>query len=253
MYQYRFYCMYRSLCRSKLEACSQFWSPQTKCNVLSVESVQRKMTKYITNYADLSYTDRCFVLKILPLSFRREIADLTYLYKCIHHIIDVDFTDVLTFSSPTQTRSSDVNILKVQRTRTEAFKLSYFNRAVFLWNHLPFEIRCCTSLATFKSKLADFYSVKLRSYDVSNTCTVLTTSHTFACFVCNKAYFILISSASISHLQSSSDLMIPAPLESIVFSESRFFFLVDFRKTINLLSTFCAYRCDTFTASSKRK
>jgi hypothetical protein len=167
--------LYVSLCRSKLEACSQLWSPQTKCNVLSVESVQRKMTKYITNYVDLSYTDRCFVLKILPLSFRREIADLTFLYKCIHHIIDVDFTDVLIFSSPTLTRSSGVNILKVRKTRTEAFKLSYFNRAVFLWNHLPLEIRCCTSLATFKSKLADFYSVKLRSYDISNTCTTLST------------------------------------------------------------------------------
>ena len=167
--------LYVSLCRSKLETCSQLWSPQTKCDVLSVESVQRKMTKYITNYEDLSYTDRCFVLNILPLSFRREIADLTFLYKCIHRLIDVDFTDVLIFSSPSHTRFSEENILKVQRARTESFKLSYFNRAIFLWNRLPSEIRCCTSLNTFKLKLTNFYMLKLRSYDVSNTCTILST------------------------------------------------------------------------------
>ena len=167
--------LYLSLCRSKLEACTQLWSPQTKCNVLSLENVQRKMTRYITNYMDLSYTDRCFVLKILPLSFRREIADLTFLYKCIHNLIDVDFTDVLNFSSPSLTRSPDENVIKVERARTETFKLSYFNRAAFLWNRLPPEIRCCASLATFKSKLVCFYNLKLGSYDASNTCTIVST------------------------------------------------------------------------------
>ena len=118
--------LYISLCRSKLENCSQLWSPQTKSNVLSIESVQRKMTKYITYYSDLTYTERCFVLKLFPLSFRRMIADLVFLYQCIHRTIDVDFSDVLKFcSSNLNTRSLNVNVLETHPARTESFKLSY--------------------------------------------------------------------------------------------------------------------------------
>lgn len=171
--------LYISLCRSKLENCTQLWSPQSKCDVLYVESVQRKMSKYITNYIDLSYTERCFVLKILPLSFRREIADLVFLYKCIYHIIDVDFSDVLQFythNNSSHTRSNTVNtLLKVHPTRTESFKLSYFNRAIFLWNALPIEIQSCKSLKAFKSRITDFYSRKLGNYNVANSCTIMST------------------------------------------------------------------------------
>jgi hypothetical protein len=170
--------LYISLCRSKLENCSQVWSPQTKGNILTIESVQRKFTKYILNYQpDLSYTERCTKLQLLPLSFRREIADLTFLYKCLHGLIDVDFTHILQFyTNSSHTRSQQcTNRLKPILVRTESFQSFYFNRAIFLWNSLPSAARNCQTLNTFRTNVNNFYLSKMQHYDVKSSCTITST------------------------------------------------------------------------------
>jgi hypothetical protein len=55
--------LFNSLCRSHLEYCSQVWSPFNKSKVLSLESVQRSMTRFILSNA-LSYNERCASLTI---------------------------------------------------------------------------------------------------------------------------------------------------------------------------------------------
>ena len=166
--------LFKSLVRSNLEYSSQIWSPHLKKEISSIESVQRSMTRYISNNTELSYFDRCLQLQLLPLSYRREIADLIFMFKCVHGLIDGNFNDFISFQpNARDTRSSNNGpLLSILPARTEHFKASYFNRLPHLWNILPLHVRTSPDLCTFKSRLLPFYQNKFNDlYDVTNSCT----------------------------------------------------------------------------------
>ena len=164
--------LYQSLCLSSLDYCSSVWSPHNVTSIKKIESVQRSMTKFILNSYDLSYVQRCTDLKLLPLSFRREINDLLFFFKCLHGSVKVDFSTEFAFlTSPRSLRSASEELLSAQPVRTECFKSSYFNRIVRLWNLLPVCIRQCESFSTFKKQLNSFYVDKFASFNVENYCT----------------------------------------------------------------------------------
>ena len=148
--------LYKTLARPILEYCSQVWSPHLKKDILLIESVQRSMTNYILNSdVSLSYQERSLQLEILPLSYRREIAYLMFLYKYLNGSIAVDFNELLKVNvsgSHAYLRSScnACLLLKDSLTRTELFKASYFNRIPQLWNILPSDLRNLHASPTFK-------------------------------------------------------------------------------------------------------
>ena len=82
--------VYRDGCN--LEYASQAWSPHNRNNIKALESVQCGMTIYIVGNNYMFYQARCQQLNILPLSYHREIMDLTYLNKYFYGAICVDFT-----------------------------------------------------------------------------------------------------------------------------------------------------------------
>lgn len=170
--------LYKSLVLSLLDFASPVWSPHFKRQVHSLESVQRSMSKFILSNWEASYVERCQDLKLLPLSFRREITDLLFLYKILHDVIDVDFSDTVHIIDHDQSNLRSANngpVLSAHFARTETFKASYFNRITLLWNSLPMHIRQSSSLNVFKSKLTMFYSEKLTGFNVDNSCTWITT------------------------------------------------------------------------------
>ena len=75
--------LYRTLVRSNLEYCSSVWSPSTVSDTKAIESIQRAATRYILNYPEIKYDQRCTMHHLHPLSYRREITDLLYVFKCI--------------------------------------------------------------------------------------------------------------------------------------------------------------------------
>jgi hypothetical protein len=130
------------------------------------------MTKFILNSYELSYSQRCTDLKLLPLCFKREINDLLFFFKCLHGSVKVDFSTEFAFlASPRSLRSASDELLSAQPVRTECFKASYFNRIVRLWNLLPVSIRRCESFTTFKKHVNSFYVDKFASFNVDNNCT----------------------------------------------------------------------------------
>ena len=101
-------------------------------------------------------------------------ADLVFCFKCLNGYFDVDFTEEMCiFNSSNSLRSSHNGLLlQERRTRSEHFKAMYFNRVAHLWNILPLEIRECTCLSSFKSKLFVLYFTLLGlSYDPFYSCT----------------------------------------------------------------------------------
>ena len=81
-----FYC---ALVRSNLEYCFLIWSPYTKKSIEKLEKVQRRATKFILKSEDC-YASCLKKLNLLSLEKRRLLADVTFLYKALHEIIDID-------------------------------------------------------------------------------------------------------------------------------------------------------------------
>jgi hypothetical protein len=46
--------------------CSQLWRPCLIKDIIRIESVQRRSTKFILSYAPINYKDRLIQLQILP-------------------------------------------------------------------------------------------------------------------------------------------------------------------------------------------
>ena len=89
--------LYSTLVRPGLEYASNLWSPYTTKHRAVIENVQRRATKFILNYPQhLPYTERLIKTNLLPLEFRREIADLTLFFKSRSGLIPTDVHELTT-------------------------------------------------------------------------------------------------------------------------------------------------------------
>ena len=150
--------------RSRLEYASVVWSPHTKKNILALELVQRRATKFIVR-RDLSYHERLRRLHLIPLMYRREISDLVFLFKCIKGTCDVDVFSYVSFrSSSRPLRNIDHLTLQVPFSRTKSFKNSYFICVIRLWNNLPLRIRELETLSLFRNNLIKYYYQKFEDH-----------------------------------------------------------------------------------------
>ena len=63
--------------------------------ILMVEKVQRRFTKRLRRYRNLSYTDRLIKLALPSLELRRLHLDLIYCYEIVFGLIKLNFSDFL--------------------------------------------------------------------------------------------------------------------------------------------------------------
>ena len=174
--------LFETLVRSHLEYCSQVWSPHMKRDIVLIEQVQRRFTKFLLYDRNLSYKERLLHLGLLPLSYRREIADLLFLYKSMNCFYDVDFHNFVTMVDHNgRLRSSSRGLLfKVQNCKTVTFQSSYFIRIVKLWNSLPLDVRQSSGLKQLRQNIKMFYHTKLvETFDVDNTRTWVSSGSEF--------------------------------------------------------------------------
>ena len=65
-----------------------------KLQVLLLENVQRRATKFILNYPkDMSYKDQLLKLNLLPLEYRRDLKDLVLIFKARAGHVDLGHHD----------------------------------------------------------------------------------------------------------------------------------------------------------------
>ena len=103
------------------------WSPHNSYCIKAVELVQWGMTRCIVGNSK-TFPKRCEILNILPLSYRCEIIDLTFLYKYLHGKLGVSFSDELQIVEGNSRLGSSNDGMRLydKFVRTETFKAYYF-------------------------------------------------------------------------------------------------------------------------------
>ena len=108
--------------------------------IRDLEAIQQAATRYILHNSDSDYSQRFSTLNIAPLAYCREIPDLLFLSKCMRGSFKVCTKDFLRDVQPLNCNlrpASHCPLLKSQRSRTETFKMSYFNILYTCGNYCP--------------------------------------------------------------------------------------------------------------------
>ena len=148
--------LYYTLVRSHLTYCSQLWRPHHIQDIVRLERIQRKATKYILSSSNLSYKQRLTTLQMLPLMYWLELQDIIFFVKCIKEPPDnFSINEFVTFASG-KTRSASFGKLIHNLSSYSTTRHFYFNRIARLWNSLP-PIDTTQSMYSIKSKVINHF------------------------------------------------------------------------------------------------
>ena len=126
--------LYLSLVKSQLSYATEVWSPGSVKLTTILERVQRRATRLIlrTKIGEVSYKQRLLTLRLLPLTYDREIRDLGFLFNCISGSTDLNIDRFVTFVPHDRSRSQNLALmLKPAYCKTTTFQASFFTRIVF--------------------------------------------------------------------------------------------------------------------------
>ena len=111
---------YLTLVRSNFSYCSQLWRPHLFRDILALERIQRRATKFILQDQRSSYKARLAKLHPLSLSLWLEMHDVLYMVKCLQAPSDnFNVKEYVSFAS-NSTRAAASGKLVYKYTRTSA-------------------------------------------------------------------------------------------------------------------------------------
>ena len=146
-----FLLLYKPLVRQKLEVAHVVWKPRWKCDLLTLEGVQRKATRMVKDLRDLSYAERLEKLCLQSVEYRLNRGDMIECWKLLNGKYDSAFPWLI----PDYDSNLRSNGRKLKKLRFEsATKRKVFStRVVEVWNKLPPSVVLAPSIDSFKSRL----------------------------------------------------------------------------------------------------
>ena len=139
--------LYCSLVRQHFCFCSQLWVPQSIIgNLLLVENIQRRATRFMIRKFYLSCGDRLVKLKLLPLNYRLEYLDLIFYFERLHGYMELPrefqyyFIISLFLRIKSAVPAQDCILRQIFLVHLFFVKI-YFNRVISIWNSLPREFK----------------------------------------------------------------------------------------------------------------
>ena len=123
--------------RPLVEYAATTWAPLTDTANDTIEMVQRRATRFVTNdYGRTSsVTEMIANLGLDTLQKRRDLARLSMMYRIVHELVDIPVESYLT-PSAIMTRGHDSHFHQI-RTSNTTYQQSFFPRTIVLWNQLP--------------------------------------------------------------------------------------------------------------------
>ena len=149
--------LFQSLVRSKLEYCSEIWSPCKIKYIVCLEKIQRTFTYKIEGMDKFSYWERLQELKIMSLQRRRERNIILHLWKILNGMnpnsVNMEFKE--------HKRSKAIRAIvkplpKLRGKILSQYDDSFLIGSAKLWNVIPPKLTCITALEVFKVELDKF-------------------------------------------------------------------------------------------------
>ena len=146
--------LYTTFVRPHLEYAEAVWAPFLKKNINMIENVQRRATKLVDGFWNLSPEERLVRLELPALQFRRRKNDMVEIYKHFH-VYDQSSISNVFMPNVRPSRIHDYQlVLRVPRDGIRGIQNnSFYFRTIKTWNELPDHVVNSTSVAMFKRTL----------------------------------------------------------------------------------------------------
>ena len=147
--------LWRSLVQSKLDYCSQLWSPCDQSSITKLENIARHFTARVEGMQDYDYWDRLTNLNLYSQERRRERYQVIFLWKVAEGLVQGYSCPF--YTSPRRGRLAHVHPYRnqspasVKKARESSLKVKGAN----LFNIIPQHLRDMTAVSQdqFKSSL----------------------------------------------------------------------------------------------------
>ena len=146
--------LYVTFVRPILEYAQAAWSPVLRKHVNNIENVQRRATRLIDGYKNLTYSDRLVSLDLPSLEYRRIVNDMVEIYKHIHVYDPATIRNKLVMRTRPNRKHEFQIIPNFAKDGVRGVQSkSFFYRCINTWNDLPKEVVNATSIQSFKRRL----------------------------------------------------------------------------------------------------
>ncbi len=129
------------------------WYPYKAKYLDLSENVQRRATKQLPGFRNLTYEERLQRLKLPTLAYRRARGDMIEVFKIVHNVYDRTTTVFLklTIDFVTRQPGRGQDLQLHQRRSQRNLRKHFFSlRVAQIWNSLPLCVMGAQSVATFK-------------------------------------------------------------------------------------------------------
>ena len=155
--------LFKTFVRPKLEFSAAAWSPWTEGDCKSLEKVQERLIRSLSDVRGDNYEDKLKNAGLTTLRERRERGDMVEAFKTLRGINAVDadgwFKPISEDARPTRANAIIGEegetrrelVLEVERSRLDLRKYSYTVRAAKAWNDVPEATKKQTNTNAFKN------------------------------------------------------------------------------------------------------
>ena len=151
--------IWKSLIQSRLDYCSQLWSPSSAAEIGKIEDVQRQFTKKIEGIEELNYRERLAFLRLYSQERRRDRYMVILIWK-----VAMGLTDgySMRFKGENSRRGKECVVAEVVRGSPACVRKARQNsltvKGAQMFNLLPSNLRNFTSdnVTHFKVRLDEF-------------------------------------------------------------------------------------------------
>ena len=156
--------LYKTFVRPKLEHAVAAWSPWTESDRETLERVQRRLVRLVSDKKGGNYKERLESIGLTTLTERRERGDVIETFKTINGFNKVDRSEWFNFRNAENTRATRStvsvsedgecdrsDVLYMGTVRLDTRKQFFTVRAISMWNNIPDEVKSKKSVNSFKN------------------------------------------------------------------------------------------------------